>query len=207
MTTLEFNEGDYIRYTKENEQEVIDSLMGMGYEVYAHDRLDSSYDSFVFKEDEEFKAKGFGFTRSVKDSNHLLKVDRTKEFFSHLNTEKTSKTSTESLPPKFYIDCGDRIEVREWLDSMGFKWCGGKSLLLDGLCESVIYVDNELLKCCYIGVRHPERYVFIKPKLGVTSFEVECIQSDHDEGRSKEIKELKRLHNEIGERLDALLCR
>lgn len=199
---MKFTKGDYIRYTAENEQEVIDGLMGMGYEVYNHDRLNSGYDNFVLKDDDSFSVNGFGFVRSCKNSNRLLIADRTEDFFAYLSDKKPSE---EQLPSKFYIECGDRIEVREWLHNMGFKWVNGASITNTKNVYDLkkIYVKSEEMACS-TWFKDKEEYTLIKPKLTVTSFEVERTQSDGNE-RRKEIEELKRLHNEIGERLDALL--
>lgn len=108
--------------------------------------------------------------------------------------------------PKFYIDCGDRIEVREWLSEMGFMWFGGASIIKNVYNLKEIYVKLEEKKC-FSMVDSEEEYALVKPKLTVTSFEVERSQSNEDYGRNKELEELKRLHDEIGERLDALLGR
>lgn len=194
---MKFTKGDYIRYTQENEQEVIDGLISFGYDVYKHDKLNYNYDNFTLVND-SYISENDNFSRNAGDSELAL-IDRTEEFFAYLLSKNSFE---EQLPSNFYIDCGDRIEVREWLDGMGFKWCDGESLILDGLDESIIYA-NKSMSHCYIGVRFTENYTLIKPKLTVTSFEVAQSESD-SKARNKELESLKQAHKELGERIDKL---
>lgn len=207
---MKFNKGDYIRYTKENEQQVIDGLMVLGYSVYNHSNLNSeNFNVFVLQPLLScFGNENMRFQRKLRGSS-LLTKDKTFYFFDYLNKVKLNEfrepIEKKELPSKFYIDCGDRIEVREWLDGMGFMWSSGGGLLSHLTGNKHIWSDNET-KVCYSAVSFDWHYTLIKPKLTVTSFEVERTESDNDE-RNKELEELKRLHDEIGERLDALLSR
>jgi hypothetical protein len=182
--------GDYIRYTEENIHQIINKLKAEGEVLYSKGAWDTW--RIIYKDVEEDWVYCHPIYRGLKN-------DITESFLL--------SPQTQTLPEKWYLDCGDKMEVREWLDSLGYTWNTGHSLTnflesekgLRSYGNTIVYwstVEEE------DSIQH-EGYTKITPTIStkpvdyVSGFTIEP-------SINKELEALEAAYKELGVRLKAL---
>ena len=127
-----------------------------------------------------------------------VKNDITSEFV--YNIRKNKKPDLDYLPDLFYIDCGDKKEVREWLDGLGFVWFDGESLVSCGLNSVTVFlIEKESMKVSPLDVV-PYLHTKVTPVIGKT--QIDAVTGFTLEPKeSKELSELKKSYEELGEKI------
>lgn len=186
--------GDYIKLSKVSVKEVMDKLLdgGENLSLMKHPALART----LFKNlDGVWELCNNPFYKDLRN-------DITESFL----------VSTQPLPEKWYIDCGDKMEVREWLEDMGYISLSGQSLTKSLLDHKVLYMMNYKTKKGVVAGCHEvtliaRGYTKIIP---VTSTKPVTIQVKYISGFNiespvnKELEALENSYKELGEKIKAL---
>ncbi len=188
--------GDYIRYTPKNAQQVIDRLLAEGEDIY--NKRDWMFWSVVCKDYKNQWCCCIEFYDKAKN-------DITESFL----------TPYQPLPEKWYIDCGDKIEVREWLEELGYvkapcydyyKMAGRTTL------QSFLNTKQYTVRSQSLEDLKDKGYTKIIPTISTrpVTTQVEhvsgwCIENTPTEPLiNKELEALETSYKELGEKIKAL---
>ena len=182
--------GDYIEYTPENEQEVIDKILSEGESVCNRNLEGGLFECFV-------KCSNKAWCRSSA-KYYEAKNNITDYFFD----------SEKELTKYFYIDTkGDvayQKQVAEWLESVGVKeLC--QYQLHEGESRRYWFINNgDFIGGTSSPLNASNKYKEISPKLSTKTVEFISGFDIVEPSANKELEELKVSYKELGEKINAM---